>query len=98
MTYHDIIKGLKQDPPDAGILEEAMDIIADYEKVTEQLSIMMQKYETVKDAISRGMGVYQCPDCGTMVNYGNEHCRNCGRRLGWMPGAKPSGKRKIKRY
>lgn len=40
---------------DVDALDEAMDIIADYEKVTEQLSQMIQKYEVEKDPIDRGM-------------------------------------------
>ena len=92
---------------DVDALDEAMDIIADYEKVTEQLSQMIQKYEVEKDPIDRGMGVYQCPDCSCMVNLGHEHCRRCGRRLGWMPKpkarsagktAKKGSKGKSKRY
>lgn len=71
---------------DVDALDEAMDIIADYEKVTGQLSAMLLKYQTEKDPIDRGMGVYQCPDCGAITKQGNAHCWTCGRMLGWGRG------------
>lgn len=78
------LESLKQNnQADAETLDEAMDIIVDYEKATEQLSMMMKKYEAAKDVNDRGAGMYQCPDCFGTVYHGNEHCRRCGRRLGW---------------
>lgn len=89
---------------DVEALDEAMDIIADYEKVTVQLSEMMQKYEQEKAVIDRGPSVYQCPDCGASAFYGNEHCWRCGRKLGWKYGsrwkaekAKKGGKHKCRK-
>lgn len=85
---------------DVEALDEAMDIIADYEKVTKQLSMMIQKYEREKDPIDRGMGMYQCPDCGCMTKLGDDHCRRCGRRLNCMPkgkAARKGGKGKCRR-
>lgn len=90
---------LTEDPDPAWLadldaLDEAMDIVADYEKVTEQLSLMFAKYEAAKTPIDRGMGAFQCPDCSCMVRAGDGHCRRCGRRLGRVPKAKTAGKKK----
>jgi len=68
---------------DIAALGEAMDIINDYGLMAEQYKALMEKYEFAKNAINRGMGVYQCPDCGRRVNRGNEHCHWCGRKIAW---------------
>jgi hypothetical protein len=87
------LQGAKQRMAERGLMEtqtadafdEAMDIIYDYERAALQTAELLNKYETVKDAIDRGMGVNQCPDCMKMISYGNEHCHWCGRKLGWNP-------------
>lgn len=70
---------------DVEALDEAMDIIYDYEQAVTTSARLIAKHETVKDAIDRGMGLWQCPDCQRMISYGNEYCHWCGRRLGWKP-------------
>lgn len=79
---------------DIAALDEAMDIINDYGQVTAQAARLEAKYETAKEVIRRGMGMYQCPDCMKLVNFGNEHCHWCGRRLGWGQKPKKRGKEK----
>ena len=64
-------------------LQEAMDIIADYEKATAQTAEMIRKYETETPAIHRGMDVYQCPACGKRTSKNHTHCHWCGKKLGW---------------
>lgn len=68
---------------DGAAIDEAMDIITDYEAVTKQLSMMFIKYEAEKAPISRGIGIYQCPDCRAATRPGNAHCWQCGRKLDW---------------
>ena len=83
---------------DIKALDEAMDIIHDYALVTEQAARLMQKYETPKDVIRRGNGMFdawQCPDCQGFIQHGNEHCHWCGRKIGW--GLKPQKTKKRKR-
>ena len=82
-SFHD------QDEPDSvwhsdiKALGEAMDIINDYSSMAKQYRASVTKYETAKDVIRCGMGVYQCPDCRNRVFFGNGHCHSCGRKLGW---------------
>ena len=68
---------------DIAALDEAMDIINDYVLMAEQYRGMAEKYETPKEAIAKDLGLYQCPECGKFVNFRNEHCRWCGKRIGW---------------
>ncbi len=68
---------------DIKALDEAMDIINDYSAMAKQYRASVTRYETAKDVIRCGMGTYQCPDCRNRVFFGNEHCRRCGRKLGW---------------
>ena len=78
-------------------VSEAIDIIYDYANATEQASRLMQKYETPKDVIRRGDGMFdtwQCPDCMNFIQYGNEHCHWCGRKIGWELKPKKKGKKK----
>lgn len=79
---------------DVQALDEAMDIIYDYGGAAEQAKRLIQKYETVKDAIERGMGTWQCPNCQKFISFGNEHCHWCGQRLGWEPKIRPKARRK----
>ena len=84
-------------------LREAQDIIYDYSQATEQASRLIEKYETVKDAIQRGNGTFdtwQCPNCQKFISFGNEHCHWCGQRLGWEPKTRPKqgGKGKCRKH
>lgn len=68
---------------DTDALQEAIDIIADYEKATAQTVEMIRKYETETPAIHRGMDFYQCPACGKRTSRNHTHCHWCGKKLGW---------------
>lgn len=98
MDYKDILERLRRirDGCDDGeAVDEAMDIIFDYEKAVAQAVELLLKYETARDAIRRGTGsmaTWQCPTCQKFIGYGNEHCHWCGQKLGWE--IKPKKKRK----
>ena len=64
------------------VLQEAMDIISDYEKVVAELNRLLQHYETEAKPINRS-GVYCCPECGRRVQFNHSHCHYCGKRIGW---------------
>lgn len=67
---------------DVQALQEAMDIISDYEKAVADSSRMTQHYEMmVKPA--RRSGVWCCPNCGKRVTYKHSFCHWCGKRVGW---------------
>lgn len=68
---------------DVDALDEAMDIIADYEKATAQLSEMTQRYEMPEMAVRRSAGLYTCPLCGKRTQVGHTHCHWCGKKLSW---------------
>lgn len=69
----------KQDAKD---LQEAMDIISDYEKMTSDSSRMIKHYETSDKPIRRS-GVWCCPNCGKRTQYNHTHCHWCGKKIGW---------------
>jgi hypothetical protein len=67
---------------DVQALQEAMDIISDYEKVIEGINRLIQHYETKANPISRS-GVWVCPECGRRVQYNHSYCHYCGKRMCW---------------
>lgn len=68
---------------DVDALDEAMDIIADYEKATAQNAEMTQRYEMPEMAVRRAAGLYTCPLCGKRTQVGHTHCHWCGKKLSW---------------
>lgn len=68
---------------DVAALQEAMDIIADYEKVVDQNNRMAAHYETAEMTIKRQAGIYVCPACGKRVQVGHTHCQWCGKKVTW---------------
>lgn len=87
--YQKIIKrleGLKdscKDSADVAALQEAMDIISDYEKIVSNLNYLIQKYEQAGNPNLLMNGVYACPECGRRTSIKHSHCHFCGKRLSW---------------
>lgn len=50
---------------DEAALQEAMDIIHDYESIVANHNRMVEHYETADMTIKRQAGVYVCPNCDT---------------------------------
>lgn len=70
---------------DMEALQVAMDIIEDYEKMSEQVSRLVNKYEVGKLLVKRNTGIYSCPECGSLIKKTNRnHCYNCGQRILWL--------------
>ena len=67
---------------DIQMLQEAMDIISDYERMAEYSKRMVLHYETKDKAVSRN-GILCCPACGKKVSYNHTHCHWCGKKIGW---------------
>ncbi len=67
---------------DIQTLQEAMDIISDYEKTVADYNRMIQRYETPERAIRKSEDLYTCPHCGRRVNFNHSHCHYCGKKLG----------------
>jgi len=78
-------------------LDEAMDIVHDYESVVASNRRMTELYETEHPAIGRGMGYYQCPVCSKRVGLNNGHCHWCGARIGWTADIRKRGKKGCQR-
>lgn len=68
---------------DMEALQDAIDIIYDYEKATEQAKELMQKYEVAELVIRHEMGIYVCPLCGKRTEENHSHCHWCGKKLQW---------------
>ena len=80
-------------------LREAIDIIFDYWKATEQTKTLIDKYEKEKSVVRRGNGefnTWQCPTCQQFIGYGNNHCHWCGQKLGWEKARSQPKRRKKK--
>ena len=82
---------------DMEALQEAIDIIYDYEKATEQAKELMQKYEVAELVIRHEMGIYVCPLCGKMAREHYSHCHWCGKKLQWDKFTRTGDKRTRKR-
>lgn len=67
---------------DIATLQEAMDIISDYEKVAPEVGRMSQHYEKADKPIHKS-GVWVCPACGKKIPYHHSHCHWCGKKVGW---------------
>lgn len=68
---------------DVDALDEAMDIIADYEKATAQAAVLIERYEMPEMAVRRAAGLRTCPLCGKRTQVGHTHCHWCGKKLSW---------------
>lgn len=82
---------------DMEALQEAIDIIYDYEKATEQATELIQKYEVAEPIIRREMGIYVCPLCGKRTEENHSHCHWCGKKLQWDKFSRTENKRARKR-
>ena len=68
---------------DKKALQEAIGIIDDYEKATEQATLLVQRYEVGAKVIRRDMGIYVCPQCGRRARLNHAYCHWCGKKLIW---------------
>lgn len=67
-------------------VEEAADIVHDYEAATQTAARLSRQYETPKRIIRRGSGsfnTWQCPTCHRYIGYKNDFCHWCGQRIQW---------------
>lgn len=89
MDYLKLINQLKlirpklEEAEEAKAITEAIDIIADYEKVTSQTADLVQKYEVPGIPVKRQAGLYTCPLCGKRTQVGHTYCHRCGKKLTW---------------
>lgn len=80
----DSLKGECMTGSGSETLQEAIDIISDYEKTVAGLNRMVKHYETPEKARRIEAGVYVCPACGKRVSYNHSHCHWCGKSIGWV--------------
>lgn len=80
---------------DKKALQEAIGIIDDYEKATEQTALLVQRYEVGAKVIHRDMDIYVCPNCGRRARLNHTYCHWCGKKLIWD--GVPASQRKVKK-
>lgn len=85
--YQKIIKQIEDlkercNDTEKAAVQEAMDIISDYEKATAETSRLIMHYETMDKPIHRS-AVWCCPNCGKRIRFNHSHCHYCGKRIGW---------------
>lgn len=80
---------------DKKALQEAIGIIDDYEKATEQTALLVQRYEVGAKVIHRDMDIYVCPNCGRRARLNHTYCHWCGKRLIWD--IIPASQQKVKK-
>jgi putative adenylate kinase len=79
---------------DKKALQDAIGIIDDYERATDQAALLLQKYEVGAKAIHKDMDIYVCPNCGRRARFNNAHCHWCGKKLLWDSVPLPRKRRK----
>ena len=80
---------------DKKALQEAIGIIDDYEKATEQAALLVQRYEVGAKVIHRDMDIYVCPNCGRRARINHAYCHWCGKKLIWD--IIPASQQKVKK-
>ena len=89
MTNEDIIKYLmdikdKQlSACELAAVENAIDIISDYDKAAQLSGRLTSEYETAIKAVRMGENYFACPRCGKRVAYNHTHCHWCGQLMIW---------------
>lgn len=68
---------------DKETLEEAADIIADYETAVSMHADMMQRFLTKEQPTKKAADLFLCPNCGQKQMGRNMHCPNCGKAIEW---------------
>lgn len=80
MTNEDIIKYLmdikdKQlSACELAAIEDAIDIISDYDKAAALSGRLTADYETGKQPVKMGENYFACPRCGKRTGYNHTHC------------------------
>lgn len=69
--------------------EQVRDLIADYNALAKQYQELHRKFEA-GDKPHRLGDAYLCPECHRQSRPGKNHCWNCGRKLDWTIGGKPT--------
>lgn len=62
--------------------------LEDYNKQSNQMAGMIEKYEMPKNAVQKGADLFLCPECGRRVQVMYTHCNRCGKKLGWNRNAR----------
>lgn len=66
----------------AAALEEALDILQDYEKQARQAKKDAKHFHT-ETKPRRENGEWLCPKCKRKVRHNHSYCYWCGKKLGW---------------
>ena len=69
--------------PNIQALQEAMDIISDYETIVSNINSLIQKYEQTAKPKRISEKVYVCPECGKRIQPNHSRCHWCGKKVGW---------------
>lgn len=69
--------------PYSKALQEAIDIISDYERIVSSINSLIQKYEQTEKPTKLADKIYTCPHCGKRTQPYLPHCHYCGKKLGW---------------
>ena len=67
----------------AEALEEALDILQDYEKQARQAKKDAKHFHT-ETKPRRENGGWLCPKCKRKVRHNHSYCYWCGKKLGWI--------------
>jgi len=66
----------------ARTVEDAIDILHDYQFQARQYATLQKKHLTVGKTFLKD-GVWHCPDCNRRVAPNHSFCHRCGKKLGW---------------
>ncbi len=65
----------------AAVIDELRDILIDYDRLADEATRMIQKYEQATPARIHEDGTISCPACGQPVHRMDSNCHWCGKRL-----------------
>lgn len=79
------IKGISEE--EAAAVDEACDILYDYDAVCENATRMTLRYETKVEAVEKANQTYYCPICDRRIHVPDAWCHWCGQRIKWSSSA-----------
>lgn len=71
----------REELEDQDCLQEAIDILYDYDYMAKEITQLQQKEVAAKpERIGR---TFTCPVCGRRISFRNSYCHWCGKHLNW---------------
>lgn len=77
-----IFLGRVMDAEGVKSIEEAMDIINDYQEIAAKSGETVEHFQMESRPVRKG-DFWCCPACGKPINPHHDYCHWCGKKMGW---------------